>query len=66
MFSLTGFRAEIEKLLGQGIDNADLVRAVEAAGKDLVVNHLMMGKDVTAEQFKDVVTDCVKTIRRGA
>lgn len=63
MFTITGFKKKIEDLVGQDVEIKELARAIEAAKSDVVANHLLMGKDVTAEQFDMVVASCVKLRR---
>jgi hypothetical protein len=62
---LTGFKGKIEKLIGQPVENKELLKAIEAAKSDVAINQLMMGHDVTAAQFQQVVADCVGVIRRN-
>lgn len=63
---LTSFRKAIEKRMGQHIGNAELLSAIEMAKSDVVVNDLLFGKGVTAEQFEDIVVRCLQTSGRCA
>lgn len=65
---LRNFRESIERRLERTINNAELAIAIELAKSDVVMNDLIFGKGVTAEQFEDIVVRCLQTIdemRRG-
>lgn len=51
----------IEKRLEQNIDAKDLLAALEDAKSNITCNHLLLGLDVTAKEFINVLTDCVET-----
>lgn len=53
------FKSKVKAVLGRSVDDGELKRAVSAAKSDVAVNHLMMGQDVTAEQFVQVVVECI-------
>jgi len=57
---LSGYKKRIEERLGDEISNADLLTAIEMAKADVVVNDLVYGKGVTAEQFENVVVKCLE------
>jgi len=61
---LTNFKEVIERKLERTISNADLLTAIELAKSDVVMNDLIWGKGVTAEQFEDVVIRCLQTLGR--
>ena len=61
---LTNFKGVIERKLERTINNADLSIAIELAKSDVVMNDLIWGKGVTAEQFEDVVIRCLQTLWR--
>lgn len=63
---LTNFKEVIERKLERTINNADLLTAIELAKSDVVMNDLIWGKGVTAEQFEDVVIRCLQTLGRCA
>lgn len=63
---LTNFKGVIERKLERTINNADLLTAIELAKSDVVMNDLIWGKGVTAEQFEDVVIRCLQTSGRCA
>lgn len=63
VLTLVGFKETIENILGRSIENADLLKAIQAAKDDVVVNKLIMGEDVTADQFQVVVANCIKLKR---
>lgn len=59
---LRNFRESIERRLERTINNAELAIAIELAKSDVVMNDLIFGKGVTAEQFEDIVVRCLQTI----
>ena len=63
---LRNFRESIERRLERTINNSDLLTAIELAKSDVVMNDLIWGKGVTAEQFEDVVIRCLQTSGRCA
>lgn len=60
---LTNFKLRVEGKLGEEVEHSELLVAIEMAKSDVVVNLLVMGQDVTAEQFEEVTARCVKTHR---
>jgi len=65
MITLTGFKNRIEGEVGYKISNSDLVRAIEDAKNDVVVNNLICGKDVTSEYFTYIVSETIKISMRA-
>ncbi|WP_265445050.1 hypothetical protein [Acetivibrio straminisolvens] len=63
---LRNFRESIESRLERTINNAELAVAIELAKSDVVMNDLIFGKGVTAEQFEDVVVKCLQAMGRCA
>jgi len=63
---LRNFREGIEKRLERTVNNAELLTAIDMAKSDVVMNDLIFGKGVTAEQFEDVVIRCLQTLGRCA
>lgn len=63
---LRNFRESIERRLERTINNAELAVAIELAKSDVVMNDLIFGKGVTAEQFEDIVVRCLQTSGRCA
>lgn len=63
---LRNFRESIEMRLERTVNNAELAVAIELAKSDIVMNDLIWGKGVTAEQFEDVVIRCLQTSGRCA
>jgi len=63
---LSQLKQRIEARIGESINNADLLTAIELAKSDVVMNDLIWGKGVTAEQFEDVVIRCLQTLGRCA
>jgi len=61
---LRNFREGIEKRLERTVNNAELLTAIDMAKSDVVMNDLIFGKGVTAEQFEDVVIRCLQTLGR--
>ena len=61
---LTQLKQRIEARIGESINNADLLTALEMAKSDVVANKLVMGQDVTAQMFEDAVVDCFRTYKK--
>ena len=61
---LRNFREGIEKRLERTVNNAELLTAIDMAKNDVVMNDLIFGKGVTAEQFEDVVVKCLQAMGR--
>jgi len=61
---LTQLKQRIEARIGESIDNETLLIALEMAKSDIVSNKLVMGQDVTAQMFEDVVVDCLRTYKK--
>lgn len=61
---LRNFREGIEKRLERTVNNAELLTAIDMAKSDVVMNDLIFGKGVTAEQFEDVVVKCLQAMGR--
>lgn len=61
---LRNFRESIERRLERTVNNAELAVAIELAKSDVVMNDLIWGKGVTAEQFEDIVVRCLQTSGR--
>jgi hypothetical protein len=61
---LTQLKNRIEARIGKPVDNGDLLRALEMAKSDVVSNKLVMGQDVTAQEFEDAVVDCLRTYKK--
>jgi len=56
---LTQLKNRIEVKVGKPIDNGTLLKAIEMAKSDVVTNKLVMGQDVTAQEFEDVIVRCI-------
>jgi len=56
------FRERIEKKIGYKVENADIFKAIDMAKSDIVINNLVLGVDVTAKQFEEVVSRCLKVL----
>lgn len=56
---LSQFKQRIESKVGKPVDNGDLLTAIEMAKSDVVSNKLIMGQDVTAKEFEDVIVRCI-------
>jgi len=56
---LIKLRKKIEARIGKPVDNGDLLMAIEMAKSDVVANRLIMGQDVTAQDFEEVVVRCI-------
>ena len=63
---LSQLKQRIEARIGKPVDNGDLLMAIEMAKSDVVMNDLIFGKGVTAEQFEDVVVKCLQAMGRCA
>lgn len=61
---LTNFRQHLERILERDISSSDLEDAIEAAKSDVVMNDLVLGKGVTAEQFEEIVIRCLRVLWR--
>ena len=61
---LTQLKNRIEARIGESVDNGDLLQAIEMAKSDVVSNRLILGQDVTAQMFEDVVADCFRTYKK--
>lgn len=61
---LRNFRESIERRLERTVNNAELLTAIDMAKSDVVMNDLIFGKGVTAEQFEDVVVKCLQAMGR--
>lgn len=61
---LITLREKIEARIGKPVDNGDLLMAIEMAKSDVVSNKLIMGQDVTAQEFEDAVVDCFRTYKK--
>lgn len=59
---LTQLKNRIEAKAGKPVDNGDLLRALEMAKSDVVSNRLVMGQDVTAQEFDIVLIRCLGTM----
>ena len=56
---LIKLRKKIEARIGKPVDNGTLLQAIEMAKSDVVANNLVMGQDVTAQDFEDVIVRCI-------
>jgi len=61
---LSQLKQRIEARIGEPIDNGTLLQAIEMAKSDVVSNKLVIGQDVTAQMFEDVVVDCFRTYKK--
>lgn len=61
---LTQLKNRIEAKVGKPIDNGTLLKALEMAKSDVVSNKLVMGQDVTVQEFEDAVVDCLRTYKK--
>ncbi len=61
---LTQLKNRIEAKVGKPIDNGTLLKALEMAKRDVVTNKLVMGQDVTAQEFEDVIVRCIDVSSR--
>lgn len=60
---LKQLKQRIEAKVGKPIDNGTLLKALEMAKSDVVSNKLVMGQDVTAQDFEEVVVKCLEVRR---
>ena len=49
---LSQLKQRIEARIGESVDNGGLLMAIEMAKSDVVSNRLVMGQDVTAQEFE--------------
>jgi uncharacterized protein YlzI (FlbEa/FlbD family) len=61
---LIKLRKKIEAKVGKPIDNGTLLKALEMAKSDVVANKLIMGQDVTVQEFEDAVVNCLRTYKK--
>jgi hypothetical protein len=61
---LIKLRKKIEAKVGKPIDNGTLLKALEMAKSDVVSNKLVMGQDVTAQEFEDAVVNCLRAYKK--
>ena len=61
---LSQLRQKIEARIGESVDNGDLLRALEMAKSDVVANKLILGQDVTAQEFEDAVVNCLRAYKK--
>jgi hypothetical protein len=61
---LKQLKQKIESKVGKPVDNEDLLMAIEMAKSDVVANQLIMGQDVTAQEFEDAVVNCLRTYKK--
>jgi hypothetical protein len=61
---LSQLKQRIESKVGKPVDNGTLLQAIEMAKSDVVSNKLVMGQDVTAQEFEDAVVDCLRTYKK--
>jgi uncharacterized protein YlzI (FlbEa/FlbD family) len=61
---LSQLKQKIEARIGKPIDNGDLLMAIEMAKSDVVSNKLVMGQDVTVQEFEDAVVNCFRTYKK--
>ena len=61
---LITLRERIEAKVGEPIDNGTLLKALEMAKSDVVSNKLIMGQDVTAQEFEDAVVNCLRAYKK--
>ena len=61
---LSQLKQRIEARIGEPVDNGDLLMAIEMAKSDVVANQLIMGQDVTAQEFEDAVVNCLRTYKK--
>ena len=61
---LKQLKQRIEARIGKPVDNGDLLMAIEMAKSDVVANKLIMGQDVTAQEFEDAVVNCLRTYKK--
>ena len=56
---LSQLKQRIEAKVGKPVNNGTLLQAIEMAKSDVVSNKLVMGQDVTAQEFEDVIVRCI-------
>jgi hypothetical protein len=61
---LTNFKLRVEEKLGEEVENSELLVAINMAKDDVVANLLVMGCDIKADYFVDVVARCIETHRK--
>lgn len=61
---LSQLRQKIEARIGESVDNGDLLMAIEMAKSDVVANKLVMGQDVTVQEFEDALVDCFRAYKK--
>ncbi len=61
---LSQLKQKIESKVGEPVDNRDFLMAIEMAKSDVVSNKLIMGQDVTAQEFEDAVVDCLRAYKK--
>jgi hypothetical protein len=59
---LSQLKQRIEARIGEPVDNGGLLMAIEMAKSDVVANKLVMGQDVTAQEFDIVLIRCLGTM----
>jgi hypothetical protein len=62
---LSNFKVQVESKLTDKIDNTELRRSIDMAMRDVVYNNLVLGQDVKAEYFQEVVARCVEVQRKA-
>lgn len=63
---LTNFKLQIESKLGSKVENSELLKAIEMAKNDVVSNNLVIGQNVTAEYFQEIVYKCIRILRKSS
>ena len=61
---LIKLRKKSEARIGEPVDNGTLLKALEMAKSDVVSNKLIMGQDVTAQEFEDAVVNCLRAYKK--
>lgn len=61
---LSQLKQRIEARIGKPVDNGDLLMAIEMAKSDVVSNRLILGQDVTAQEFEDAVVNCLRAYKK--
>ena len=59
---LSQLKQRIDAKVGKPVDNGDLLMAIEMAKSDVVSNRLILGQDVTAQEFDIVLIRCLGTM----
>ena len=57
-------KTQVEIKLGSEVDTKELFKAIDMAKDDVVSNGLVIGQDVTAKNFVEVVARCINIIRK--